>query len=309
MSERNGLSISPLKPKILLNRLMELKLMENFSLEDGFLPFNDEDFFIAHNEEYVEKFFLGDPNYTKLNGFRWSREFAETIRYTNSSLYNAQRYSILNPNCITFSPSSGFHQATPYGGMYYCTFSGQVISAIKLYNEMGIKTAWIDMDGHLGNSIEESRDFVKDLNSAIPKGLNINPGMYGDKSYLEDLKEKLHILEEEILKENVNSICFAQGADSHEWDDLAPSDTRLSTVDWIYAHRMVFEKILEISRKRDKPVPLMISLFGGHRENDPNSIIHLHIMTLLSALEILSGIKSKYKLEEEIKEKKIYLKK
>lgn len=305
--ESIGLSLSPLKPYRLMKKLHELNLLSLFIIENQFDPFNDEDFLTAHSPHYVKNFFLGNTPYVNMNGLRWSEYFAESIRYTNSSLYNAQRFAILNPNCITFSPTSGFHQASPEGGMSFCTFSGQVISAVKLYREMNIKTAWLDLDGHLGTSIEDSRYYVPDLKFAIPIGMNLNPITTDNYHYIENLTELLNNLENEIMEGNINSICFAQGADSHEWDDLAPMDSQLSTEKWIHAHRLVFEKIKKINIKMNRHIPLTLSLFGGHRKDNYDSVINLHIYTLLSGLEILSQIKSNHSLIEDPIKKQIYL--
>jgi len=293
-----GFSRSPMKPYLLMNKIEGETFSKYFEVQDNFPPFSEEDFQIAHEEEYVKDFFDGISPAAGSNGLTWTPEFAETVKYTNSSLYHAQKYAVENPNCITFSPTSGFHHAIPEEGDRFCTFSGQVISAIKLYREKDICTAWIDMDGHDGNSIEESRDFLPELEIAIPEICNLNPRVKGRMSYLKNLSEGLDVIANEVLDGRIHSICFAQGADSHSDDELAPPTTSVGTQDWVEAHRMVFQKVKEISEKMGKPIPLTISLFGGYRDDDYESVLNLHCMNLISCLEILCGVDLKFGLED-----------
>lgn len=293
-----GYSRSPMKPFLLMKHIEELNLGHYFTLHDEIPPFTELDFQIAHTPEYVRNFFEGISPDADSNNLTWSRALAETVRYTNSSLYHAQKYAVENPGCITFSPTSGFHHAVPHSGRAFCTFSGQVISAVRLFREQGIRTAWVDMDGHFGNSIEESRSFVSELNEAIPPGMNLNPTRKKDRTYLQDLEEGLEKIKESVIQGSIDSICFAQGADSHIWDDLSFYDTRLPTPEWVEAHRLVFQKVKEICTTLGKPVPLTLSLFGGYRNTDYTSVLNLHLGTLLSGLEILSGVESTLVLKD-----------
>ena len=186
-----GYSRSPEKPALLIKYLAEQNLLaEYFEIESTFQPFEREDFLIAHNEKYVDAFFSNKYPLCNSNGLDWSKEFAKSVTYTNSSLYHAIKSATQNPNQITFSPTSGFHHAMPTGGRSFCTFSGQVIASVKIYRELGKSVAWLDLDQHFGNSIGDSIDFVKDLSEAIPKGFNINPE--GDNErYIKNLKTSL----------------------------------------------------------------------------------------------------------------------
>ena len=120
-------------------------------------------------------FFAGGRPLCESNELTWSEQFADSVRYTNASLCHAIEHSIAHPEQLTFSPTSGFHHARPRGGGGFCTFSGQVIAAVKLFRKHHMVGAHIDLDGHFGNSIEDSRAFVAKLNQAIPPGCNINP--------------------------------------------------------------------------------------------------------------------------------------
>ena len=154
---------------LVVKALEGLGLNKYIETEPNFSPFENEDFKIAHTEHYVESFFKGIEPLCSTNMLPWSKELAESVRYTNASLYNAMRYSILNPQQVCHSFSAGFHHSRPKGGSGFCTFSGQVIAAIKLYREFGAVGAVLDLDGHYGNSITDTRGFAPEINMAIPR--------------------------------------------------------------------------------------------------------------------------------------------
>jgi len=286
-----------------MEKMKEIGLSKYLDIQSRFTPFENSDFEIAHSSSYVENFFKGIKPSATSNGLDWNKQFAESIRFTNSSLYHAQKYSLEYPECITFSPTSGFHHAHPESGSAFCTFSGQVISAIKIYRDTDlskkygtpIKTAWIDLDGHFGNSIRDAERHTSDIKKAIPEGFNLNPSGYGD-TYLENLKEGLENISNAILQGDIHSVCFAQGADSHEEDDLGG---QVGTVDWIKAHKMVFEMIKNVSITRKKAVPLTLSLFGGYRQDDYDSVLNLHMKNITSCLNILGGNSLIFEIEDD----------
>lgn len=175
-------SKSPLKPLLLKEYLgggCGQDLMKLFQVEGDFQPFSREDFLTAHTREYVDAVFEGAAPLCRSNGLPWSEHLPLSVCYTNASLYNAIREAVVNPGTVTFSPTSGFHHARPNAGGGFCTFSGQVIASVKLHRELGKRACYLDLDGHYGNSIEDSRDFVPELSEAIPVGFNINPSGYG----------------------------------------------------------------------------------------------------------------------------------
>jgi acetoin utilization deacetylase AcuC-like enzyme len=285
-------SKSPLKPKLLLRYLKRLGLIEHFfDIHHTFRPFIKEDFLIAHTEKYVDAVFTGTKPLCSSNNLPWSKELVKSLCYTNASLYKALEFASQNPDQITFSPSAGFHHARPESGGGFCTFSGQVIASVKLYRKYGLKTAWLDLDGHFGNSIEDSREFVPDLNMAVPKGFNINPtGKHLD--YKLSLSHHLDILERAILRNEINCVVWAHGADSHEDDDMGGV---CSTNEWIACSRMFYTWVDEINAKRKKPLPVMLTLFGGYREDDYHSVLSLHTADLVYCLNTLCGHNIVYK--------------
>lgn len=291
-------SKSPLKPKRLMEYLSKIGLMDdNFEIMEKFKPFEKDDFYLAHTAEYVDDFFNGKEPLASSNGMTWNRQFADSVRYTNSSLYNAIKYACENPDTIAFSPTSGFHHACPERGFGFCTFSGQVIASLKLYKEKGLRGAYIDLDCHFGNSIGDSEEFCFEkhgikISEAVIK-MNINPaGRHQD--YIDDLKGKLEKLREEIIAGNIDYVVFCHGADSHEHDDLGG---HVNTDEWIEASKIVYDEIKRISEAINKPLPLALSLFGGYRHNDFEAVLKLHSADLVKCLNILCGKNIEYEID------------
>lgn len=279
-----SVSKSPLKPELVLSQLERLGISEALNIR-SFNPFDRQDFLEAHTRPYVEDFFAGRQPLCSSNSIPWSAQLAESVRYTNASLYYAQRAAIENPRQITFSPTSGFHHAVPHRGNGFCSFSGQVIAAVKLFREFKVSGAWIDLDAHFGNSIEDSRDTVSDLNRAIPPGCNLNPlGTHED--YLENLRIGLAHLKQRFLTGEIHWLAFAHGADSHRDDDIG-GQGQLTTDEWLTASAMVYRWLRELDGDLGRPVPLTLALFGGYREDDYASVINLHVADFLTCLREL----------------------
>lgn len=287
---KHNVSKSPLKPKLLLEELEKICLIDNFDIEKTFLPFERKDFLIAHKSKYINAMFQGTKPLCESSGLKWSKQFLESLTYTNASLYHAIRQSILEPQQIAFSPTSGFHHATPNKGGGFCSFSGQVIASMKIYDEFGLSGAYLDLDGHYGNSISDSYDFVKKLHKAIPFGCNINPIDAG-KYYIADFKHRLEILEQKILNDEVHYLVFAHGADSHIDDDLGG---QLSTKQWIECSRIFYKWVKQLDNKLKHPIPLTLALFGGYRRDNFESVLSLHISDLAMCLNTLCGSKIDY---------------
>jgi acetoin utilization deacetylase AcuC-like enzyme len=294
-------SHSPEKPKRLINYLNKNNLLKYFDIEDTFKPFELEDFYIAHHKDYVNSFFSDQPEkrYKRLLGLSWNKKFADTTRYTNASLYSAIYSSIKNPQNVCFSPTSGFHHAIPKKGTFYCSFSGQVIASMKIYKEFGLSGCYIDLDGHYGNSIDNSYDYVDDLEKAIPPQIgNINIESK-HQQYLDELEEKLQILEDYIRDQKIHYLVFCHGADSHEWDDLG---SQLTTDEWIKCSEIFYNFILRLQKEFKKHIPLSLCLFGGYRKDDYDSVLSLHTADLVKCLNILCGQNINYVPEVKAKD-------
>jgi acetoin utilization deacetylase AcuC-like enzyme len=170
----------------------------------------------------------------------------------------------------------------------FCTFSGQVIASVKIYDEFKLKGAYLDLDGHYGNSIEDSRNFVKTkdgltLDDILPRDCNINPSGH-DKNYMYSLGNHLENLVEKIMSGKVHYVVACSGADSLIDDDLGG---QLKYSDWIMAKHIIYDTIKECSLRLGKPVPLTISLFGGYRRDHYESVLDAHTRDLLECMRVL----------------------
>lgn len=285
-------SKSPLKPKLLLEYLEKKGLIDYFTVTNQFEPFSKKDFKMAHESQYVEDFFNGTGRCSS-NSLSWSKQFAESITYTNASLYSAIRNSILHPDEVSFSPTSGFHHARPNGGSGFCTFSGQVIASLKIYEEFGLSGAYLDLDGHFGNSIEDSRDFCKNLNRAVPQDFNINP-VGTDSDYLADLAKWLERLKHAILNDKIHYVVWCHGADSHADDNLGH---QCETEYWLACSTLFWKWVKEMDELLQRPLPVACALFGGYRDDDYQSVLSLHTADFVECLINLLELDVKYTIE------------
>lgn len=294
-------SKSPLKPQLILSRIITQGLWEgNFKVTNDWEPFSREDFLMAHTPSYVDDFFGGVEPVCSSNFLKWTPLFADSVRYTNASLYNAIKTSVEDSSQICFSPTSGFHHATPKRGAGFCTFSGQVIASRKLYLDKGYVGCYIDLDNHFGNSIEDSREMFPDLDEAVPPEFNVNPEG-SNHNYILDLEAQLIEIEEHLLAGNINYIVICSGADSHDQDD---SVGRVNTEEWITAKVMVYSMIKRVNKKLNKLLPVTISLFGGYRRDDYNSVLDLHVADLVACHNILNSKDIKFDLKVSMSESK-----
>lgn len=285
-------SQSPLKPKLLMERIDTLGFSEMLDKKSDFKPFEKESFFLAHSKQYVENVFNKTGNY-KSNDLPWSKNLVNSLGYTNASLYHAKRHAILHPESVTFAPISGMHHARPTSGSGFCTFSGQVISSIKIYEEFGLSGAYFDLDGHYGNSIEDTREFNPLLNKAIPQGCNVNP-FGNNEEYTADFARKLDLIGNQIKLGKIHYVVFAHGADSHMDDDLG---WNCDTYHWVKCAEMFANWVNEISNEIGKPLPVTLALFGGYRKNNYNAVLDLHIKSILKISNIVCGTSFKDNLE------------
>lgn len=281
-SKLGSRSESPSKPIRLMEHIQNRDSKHNFNIIGNFKPYTANDFNLAHDKYYVYNFFRGRKSAINEININWSKEFAISLKYTNASLYHSILNSINNPKTITLSPVSGLHHATPYIGKNFCSFSGQVIASSKIYEELGLSGAYIDLDAHYGNSIEDSRKYVKNLNDAIPKGFNINPTGEG-KTYIKSLKNHLEKLKQALLGDKIHYVVFCHGSDSHIDDDLGCGS--LSTEEWLICSKLVYNMIEETSLIMGKNVPLVLTLFGGYRADNYEFVLDLHLKSILNSIK------------------------
>ena len=278
----SSFSKSPLKPYLLMERIKKKGLRKLFRFKSDFNPFTENDFKIAHTDTYVKNVFNGEGNYLS-NSLPWSKNLVHSLTFTNAALHEAIKYSILNPDNLCFAPISGMHHAKPNRGSGFCTFSGQVISSIKLYEEFGVSGAYFDLDGHFGNSIEDTREFNPLLNIAIPKGCNVNP-TGTNKTYLKSFETSLERVGQLIKENKIHYVVFAHGADSHEDDDIGGG---CDTKHWMLCAVRFSEWVNKISHEIGRPLPVTLALFGGYRSDNYNAVLDLHLKSILACSRII----------------------
>lgn len=285
-------SKSPTKPRRFMEFLQGTPLWPHVEVSDQFRPVTREDILLAHTARYTDAFLNGFRPLCESNGLVWSPEFRDSVLWTNGSLKAAIEAAVDDPSQVVLAPVSGFHHARPEGGSGFCTLSGQVIAALHLYRTRGLRGVWIDLDGHFGNSIEDSRAFAPDLDEAIPRWANINPNGEHDE-YLLDLWDKVVDILQKAMDGKVDYVCVAHGADSHEWDQLGGQCT---TEEWLRASELVYDTFAKFgihqTRRRwtKKTVPVVLALFGGYRDDHPESVLGLHAMDLAVCLTELLGV-------------------
>ena len=273
--KKNSYSNSPRKPRLFVERLKKREDFEDrFEIISNWKPYERQDFFKAHYARYVVDFFDGVKPKCESNMIDWSPDFAETVRYTNASLYEAIKHSYQNPDTICCSPTSGFHHAGPDGGSGFCTFSGQVIASVKMYEEFKAVGFYFDLDGHFGNSIEDTRrdkSFKKIVNKAIPKYANFNPRGEG-KEYLKSLDDGIEKFIESAIAGKINYVVWCHGADSHKKDNLGH---QVNTKEWIQCTKKFIVAVKRIENELGRPFPVSYALFGGYRKNY-EEVLDLH---------------------------------
>jgi acetoin utilization deacetylase AcuC-like enzyme len=273
-------SKSPLKPKLVMDELLSGIHAKDLVIHD-FNGLTQADFEIAHKISYVKEFLTGGKR-SESNGIPWSKELVESVAYTNGSLYHAIKYATENENAFVLSPTSGFHHAQPANGRGFCTFSGQVIASVKRYRETGAVGAYLDLDGHFGNSIGDSVKFCPDVLKAIT--LNLNPSENGEQ-YLDELAVGLDVLERQI-ETGLDYVVWCHGADSHEDDDLGGY---VNTQQWLQCSEMFYE-FVQRKRSQGFNVPVVASLFGGYSRKNYGFVINLHASDIEMGIDILEPL-------------------
>jgi len=292
-------SQSPTKPRRFMDFVERQTPLGKYQAVYGdFSPVPREQLLTAHIPAYVQAVLEGRPivgvegSYGPAvnphsSGIEWSPALRDSVLWTNGSLLSATRSAILHPTEIHLSPTSGFHHARPDRGDGFCTFSGQVIAALDAWQRGRKRGAWIDLDGHDGNSIDDSIEFRPELEQAIRA--NLNPSGWHE-DYIKSLVCGLVELREEVVAGEIDYVCVALGADNHEHDNLC-GEGHLTTEEWIAAVDLVFSFIRDSAIVRGTPLPVVLTLFGGYRDDHPESVLGLHAMGVARALYWLAGVR------------------
>lgn len=258
------------KPKLFVEYLKKHQF--SFEEKSDWGRLEREDLLLGHTEEYLDDFFSKDPRVEASIGIPLSNQYLISCEYETSALYHAINYALQHPKTITHSLVCWVHHAWPTGWRMLCWLNGQVIASCKIYEKWGTWGAYIDLDAHYGNAIDESRGFSEIVDRALPDWANINPE-WSHKEYITSLKTKLQVLEMLIIKGKVWYVVYAHGSDSCEWD--AFWGHILSREERFECTKIVCKRIKELSKKIWKPIPMILALFGGYRENI-NEILELY---------------------------------
>lgn len=263
-------SKSPIKPRLFMEYLESKGFSDVVDIKEDWSPLGVHDFLLAHSPRYVESFLTGRGNLADTSHFEWRKDFSDSVTYSTASLYEAIKYSVQNQT-NSVSPVSGFHHARPECGNGFCAFSGQVIASVKLYKEFGWKGIYVDLDKHFGNSIEDTKVFNKMVEKCILA--NINPEGSDHFEYLKNLRETLV----KTPFAEADYIVLCHGADSHIEDDMGGI---LDTEKWLEAGTYV-KQIAEFYNK-----PVVLTFFGGYRADDYDSVLELHLASLLNLMDV-----------------------
>lgn len=278
-------SKSPLKPRLVVENLKTKLTDEQYQIVE-FQPYTKEDFKVAHYDTHINGVYeYNNEGAFMENDLPWSKELVNSLEYTNASIHSAIRSSILEPQYIHLSPTSGFHHARPHMGIGFCTFSGQVIASIKNYKEFGAVGAYIDLDSHFGNSIEDTRVFNPELNKCVPDWANFNPrqkNMY--REYINELGSYLVFLEEKILNNECQYIVYCHGADSILGDDSGGGKVTLEQ--WHECTEIFWNWYNQLCTKLGKPFPVSLALFGGYRGSNFQYAVDAHVKDIMLGLEL-----------------------
>lgn len=262
------------KPKLFIDRI---KAKYPVTIHSDWQPLERSDFYLAHDPAYVDTILDGQ----KANGFgNTSPALAQTLYYTNASFYHASSYA-LQHQCITLSPSSGFHHASYSSCFGYCTFNGLIITAIKLYQEYSLKKIGIiDFDAHYGNGTD---NIIEHL------GLNYIHHQ-GIKQLLDQhQKFQLSTLEKLLLQfKDCDYLLYQAGADPHIDDPLGGY---LSTEEL----RIRDEKVFTFSQEHH--IPLTWNLAGGYQQ-PIEKVLDLHENTVKEWLRAESNQKGNKKRQQ-----------
>lgn len=259
--ESNNFSPSSGKPRLVVEDWIKHKLPIEVC---DFLPFEQEDLYVAHQEEYVDSVLDLKTN----NGFgNKSALIAESLLYTNASLYHAA-VSALEYKTITCSPTSGFHHAKYKSASGFCTFNGLVIAGRKLLIKGKVKhITIIDLDAHFGDGTEE---IIKLLKLPIEQfSFSSSPNRDNGQAFLKELRGFMAELKTDF-------IIYQAGADPHRNDPLGGFQ---STSTMKFRDKIVFESA------KLSGIPLVWNLAGGYQ--DIEILLELHRNTAIEAIEAL----------------------
>lgn len=237
-----------------------------------FQPVTEDDLFLAHDRQYVQKVLSGRSSNGHGNRLP---EVTNACLWTCGSMLAAGAQALIDG--VACSPSSGFHHAHYASNGGFCTFNGLMMSAEKLRAEGKIKIAGIiDCDAHYGDGTDdiieqlELHDHIKHWTF----GGVFSRGRFDQNLLLDELGLAI----DSMKSDGVELIVFQAGADPHEGDPLGGY---MTSEEMRERDQFVFEKC------RDQQIPVVWGLAGGYSKDEFGGIspvLALHRATMIECL-------------------------
>ncbi len=254
-------------------------------------PASDEELFLVHKKEWVEKIKSGTLSLQELYRLEipYSDELVRMAILSVGGTILACRLAIKNK--ISFHIGGGFHHAYPDHGEGFCALN-DVAVGIKVAQKEGLveRAMVVDCDLHQGNGtakIFEDDPSVftfsihQEDNYPIPKERSsLDIGLYsgdGDAEYINALNEYFPKLYKDFKPQLV---VYIAGADPYELDQLG--GLKLTKDGLRERDRIVLEEAYKLS------IPVAIVLGGGY-SYDVNDTVGIHFSTFLQAMELIKN--------------------
>ena len=306
VKQKIGISNCIRKSQIFMQFLEKEGLLErHFTVEGDFAPLSKEDLLLCHRSDYINEFYSGELKNIGTSTLKWSKDYANTLLYCESSIYHAIKHAIEDPSQICHSPVNNFNKAMPWCGIGASAFALHTVASLKIFQEYGLSGCYLDLDFSYGAAIESARDYYPLINQSIPKGFNHNPDVEYPGDYGNILKKYLETtLEPAIMENKIHYIVWAHSASTHVSDDFGEL---LTTEQWLDCSTLFYSWVKKVSERRGKPVPIVTLMSGGNRSDDINSVLGLHSKDLTLGIDILTMSKTGYNPVVKPRIKKYYI--
>lgn len=261
-------------------------------------PVTDEDLLLVHTGSYVRSIASGEPRgLAQSQKFPWSRELAESVRWTNGGCVAALRWAL--EDGIAGNLASGFHHSHGPYGEGYCTFNGLVIAMERMHHERRLDRALVlDMDLHYGNGTaallgqrptffqlsiygnwykknqayrdvmaERAEDTENAWSVPVPNGAD-------GEAYMRILTEHFP---RALDRARPDAVLYQAGADPYMEDPYSP--LLLTHADLRARDEFVFRTC------KEREIPVMWVLAGGYTK-DVSKVVEVHLNTARAAAAV-----------------------
>lgn len=249
-------------------------------------PAGDEDLFLVHTKEYVEKLKTGTLSAAEVLMLElpYSEELVRASYLCVGGTILASRIAL--ETGVGIHIGGGFHHAFPDHGEGFCVFNDIAIGIKKMQKESRIRKALvIDCDLHQGNGTafifskdetvftfsihqENNYPFFKPK-STLDIGLNDRAK---DREYMDSLAKHIPRI---ISDFKPDMIVYAAGADPYKGDMIG--NLALSIEGLKQRDRFIFET------SKNYGIPVVTVLAGGYAQNY-NDTVQIHFNTVMIGL-------------------------